>query len=465
MQNSIESKKHFITTASKIAKQNIETNFNSNSFDSIGDFITVEKNKVLNDLSTYLELSENSFVLIADLDGDILVTTYLPYEGYLNKYNISKEIIFDVLNSDNLETFNNYQTLGDVFAISHLVSPQLLTSKDGEAFGVLFFCSDSVYERFFVNRIINIIIMNCLWVLVAAMVIVYFMTEKIVSPVREMSKAAKSFSLGRFDVRIPVKGNKDEIGELASAFNDMAALLAVNEETQRSFLSNVSHDLRTPMMSIGGFVDSILDGTIKQEEQEYYLNIVSTEIRRLSRLVSSLLDITKIQAGETKFNKKNFDICETARIVIISLEQKIDAKHIEIDFDCTNEKMCVFADSDAVQRIIYNLVENAIKFTPEKGLIKIHIKENDKDKKIYVSVYNTGTGIPADDIPFVFDRFYKSDRSRGLDKTGVGLGLFIVKTMIDAHEEKIWVTSEYEKYCEFTFTMQKSRENNVKYKI
>jgi len=147
------------------------------------------------------------------------------------------------------------------------------------------------------------------------------------------------------------------------------------------------------------------------------------------------------------------------------LEQKIDAKHIEIDFDCTNEKMCVFADSDAVQRIIYNLVENAIKFTPEKGLIKIHIKENDKDKKIYVSVYNTGTGIPADDIPFVFDRFYKSDRSRGLDKTGVGLGLFIVKTMIDAHEEKIWVTSEYEKYCEFTFTMQKSRENNVKYKI
>jgi len=345
-----------------------------------------------------------------------------------------------------------------VFDERHLVIERFLESEAGEIYGVIFVCSVSAYEYSFVNQIITTIVLSCLWVLVAAMVIIYIMTDKIIAPVRSMSRAAKSFALGKFDARVPATSNKDEIGELASAFNNMAAALAVHEDTQRTFLSNVSHDLGTPMTSIGGFVNGILDGTIPPEEHKQYLQIVSAEIKRLSRLVASLFYITRLQAGETKFNKTNFDICEMAKEAIIFLEQKINEKNLELEFECDEDNIIVCADSDAVRRVLDNLIGNAIKFTPEKGFIKINIADNDKEKKAQISVYNTGTGIPAEDLPFVFDRFYKSDRSRGLDKTGAGLGLFIVKTIIDAHEEKIWVVSEFEKYCEFNFTLQKTND-------
>ncbi|MCL1858456.1 MAG: HAMP domain-containing histidine kinase [Oscillospiraceae bacterium] len=462
VRNSTNAKKISMANVANIARQNIETRFNGSSLDLFNDYINSEKNNISKELSEYIELTGDSFILIADLEGNIIVTTPLP-DDYLKEKQISEKIIYDVLNQYDIYS---YQTLDGVFSGSHLVFPQLLTYENGEACGVLFLCSVSVWERSFVTQIITAIILNCLWVLVASMVILYFITEKIISPVRTMSKAAKNFALGRFDVKVPVKVSKDEIGELASAFNNMAASLAANEETQRNFLANVSHDLRTPLTSISGFVNSILDGTIPRDQQEEYLKIVSAETDRLSRLVSNLFEITKIQAGVKKSKKKIFDICESARIVIISLGHKIDEKHIEIEFNCEDEKMHVFADPDDIQQVLQNLIENAIKFTSEKGLVKINIinggkdkeKDKTKEKKIYISVYNTGTGIPAEDIPFVFDRFYKSDRSRGLDKTGAGLGLSIVKTILDIHEEKIWVNAEYEKYCEFTFTLQKIQE-------
>ena len=484
IQHSIETKKNSMATASKIAGQNIEASFNGSNYDIFEEFVSSSKNKLMWDLLAYTKLIENSLILITDSEGNIIIN-YPMYENYLQKDYVSKEIIYDILSQSGTETemegeteseIEWYQTLDGVFLKRHIISHQILTSKTGEICGVLFFCSGSIWDSF-ADQVINTIILSCIWVLAGSMVILYVITEKIISPVRAMSKAAKSFALGRFDVRIPVKVTRDEIGELASAFNNMAAELAVNEEKQRTFLSNVSHDLRTPMTTIGLSVDNILNGTIPIEKQEYYLNMVSTEIKRLSKLVYQLFEITKIQAGERKFTKTNFDICEMAKHAIIFLEQKIDEKHIELEFECDEDNMHVFADSLAIRQILDNLLENAIKFTPEKGLIKVKIsgsvkenekdkeKDKDKEKKIYVSVYNTGIGIPPEDAPFVFDRFYKSDRSRGLDKTGSGLGLFIVKTIIDNHGEKIWVNSEYEKYCEFTFTLQKIIAANNKFKI
>ena len=467
VQHSIEAKRESMDIAARLAGQNIETRFAGSSSESFAEFINPAKNSFASELSAYTEIAGDSLILVTDLNGNILVFT--PSSSNLSDKNyISGEIIQEVLNNRELQ---QNQTLNGVFTARHFVSVQIINSKNGEPAGILFLCSASVTENNSVTQIINIIILSCIWVLVAAMVLLYFITDKIIAPVREMNKAAKSFTLGRFDVRIPTTSNKDEIGELASAFNKMAASLAVNEETQRTFLSNVAHDLRTPMASIGGFVDSILNGVIPVDKDvkynhEYYLKIVSAEIRRLARLVESLLYISKIQAGENKFSKTNFDICEKARLVLISLEQKINAKNLDIEFRCgdennneneedsENKKIFVYADSDAVHQILYNLLENAIKFSPEKGLIKIIINDDDKEKA-RISVYNTGEGIPSEDIPFVFDRTFKSDRSRGLDKTGFGLGLFIVKTIIDAHGEKIQVTSEYEKYCEFIFTLKK----------
>ena len=268
-----------------------------------------------------------------------------------------------------------------------------------------------------------------------------------------MNKAAKEFAAGHFDVRVPVNGN-DEIAELAETFNNMAASLEHNEEMRRLFLANVSHDLRTPMTTISGFIEGILDGAIPPENTNHYLEIIAGEVRRLSRLVNSLLDITRIQAGERKFNMAPFDICELAREIIITSEQRLEAKKLDVVFDADSDNMFVNADRDAIHQILYNICDNAIKFSNEGGRYEIGIHE--KSGKVTVSVFNEGIGITAEDLPYVFDRFYKSDRSRGLDKTGVGLGLYIARTIIEAHKEKIWVESEYGKWCRFSFTLQKT---------
>jgi len=461
IQYSIDAQKVSMVIATNFAKQSIETSFNRSGFYpyEFDRFVNESKDDMTRVLSTYSVLTEASLILLTDVNGNMLVTTTLP-EHYLQKESVPENILANVLNQNN---FAEYQTLDGLFATRHLVFPQMLVSKEGEVYGVLFFCSASVMANSLAGQMIITIILSCLWVLVATMMTIYIITEKIVSPVRAMIKAARSFALGNFEVRVAVKGNNDEIGELASTFNDMAASLAVNEETQRMFLANVAHDLRTPMTNIAGYVDGILDGAVPLEK----LNIVSTEIRRLSKFVSSLLEISKMQAGERKISKTNFDICEMARQAIIFLEHKIESKHLEFEFDSDDYNMYVSADSLTIRQVLDNLLENAIKFTPEKGLIKVNITagEDEKEKKLFVSVYNTGTGISSEEIPFIFNRLYKSDQSRGLDPTGVGLGLFIVKTIIDSHEEKIWIDSEYEKYCKFTFTLQKATGTGNRQKL
>ena len=262
---------------------------------------------------------------------------------------------------------------------------------------------------------------------------------------------AGEFAAGNYDVRVPVRG-KDEVAALAVAFNDMADSIARLELMRNTFVANVSHDLRTPMTTISGFIDNILSGAIPPERHKHYLELIRTEVGRLARLVASLLDISRIQAGDRKFEFAPFDICEMARRILFSFEGKINAKHLEVDFDCSADKIMALADHDAIYQILYNLCDNAVKFSREGGTLRIGIL-TEKEKSIRVSVYNEGEGIAADDIPFVFERFYKGDKSRGLDKSGVGLGLFISKTIMDAHHEKIWVKSEQGRYCEFSFTL------------
>jgi len=232
------------------------------------------------------------------------------------------------------------------------------------------------------------------------------------------------------------------------------------EKMRSSFLGNVSHDLRTPMTTISGFIDGILDGTIPKEKHDYYLRIISGEVKRLSRLVSALLDISRIQAGERKFVPENFDICELGREILISFEKRIDEKRLDVSFECDRDSMIAFADRDAIHQVLYNLCDNAVKFSREGGMLRMRFEV--LDKRIHVSVYNEGNGISAEDLPFVFDRFYKTDKSRSLDKTGVGLGLYICRSVIEAHEENITVRSEEGKYCEFEFTVREGKEHRTK---
>lgn len=321
--------------------------------------------------------------------------------------------------------------------------------------GYVFSCSTETGVGDLVLVMMKTLMMTMLWVLIAALIAIYFISEKITSPIRAMSRAARSFAQGNFEVRVPVTG-RDEVAELTAAFNNMAQSMQNLETMRSSFVANVSHELRTPMTTIGGFIDSILAGAIPPDKHEHYLTVISGEVKRLSRLVTSLLDISRIQAGERKFNMQPFDVCEMARRILISFEQQIDEKRLDVEFDCEADKLVVIADHDAIYQIFYNICHNAVKFSTIGGKYRVRLVE--RDRKVFVSVFNEGEGIREEDLPFVFERFYKSDKSRGLDKSGLGLGMYIAKTVIDAHGEEIWVKSTYSQNCEFFFTLTRTGE-------
>ena len=334
-----------------------------------------------------------------------------------------------------------------------------ILSDSGEVGAVVFVHTDSRSETAMLSSLLRTIVLSTMWVLIAMLLAIYFVSERTIGPLKSMSRAAKQFASGKMDVRVHVSGN-DEIAELAVAFNSMAESIANMEKMRSAFLGNVSHDLRTPMTTISGFVDGILDGTIPKDKHEYYLRIISSEVKRLSRLVKALLDISRIQAGERKFKPEYFDICEMGRQILISFEQMIDKKQLEVEFDIDKDSMVAYADVDAIHQVFYNICDNAVKFSREGGLLRISVKSI--DKKLHVAVYNEGNGIPEEDIPYVFERFYKTDKSRSLDRTGVGLGLFIARSVIEAHGEKIEVRSVQNEYCEFEFTLREGKEQRTR---
>ena len=272
-------------------------------------------------------------------------------------------------------------------------------------------------------------------------------------PLREMAKAANDFGHGNLEARVRVEDSySEETRDLAVAFNNMASSLQKSEYQRQEFVANVSHELKTPMTTISGYVDGILDGTIPPERRNHYLQIVSDETKRLSRLVRSMLDISQLQdqKGMPDEKKMNFDMEECAGLALVNFEKKINDKHINVAVDMPEHPVYTFANQDAITQVVYNLVDNAVKFCPEGGTLGLTIKEG--GSKVYVSVSNDGDTIPPEELPLVFDRFHKLDKSRSKNRDGWGLGLYIVKTIVCSHGENISVTSRDGK-TEFTFTM------------
>jgi len=272
-------------------------------------------------------------------------------------------------------------------------------------------------------------------------------------PIKQMTAAARRMAHGQMDVRVDVDDTDTaELNELALAFNNMAQALAKSEQKRQEFVANVSHELKTPMTTISGYMDGMLDGTIPPEQQPKYMEIISGEVRRLSRLVRSMLEISRIQdQGIPPERKRGFDLCQTVGEVLLSFEQKINGKALEVETDLPDQGARTLADQDAVTQVVYNLIDNAVKFCPEGGTLGLSITQT-KTGKYLVSVRNTGPTIPAEELPLVFDRFHKTDKSRSVDRDGWGLGLYIVKAIIMSHEEDIYVTSR-DGVTEFSFTM------------
>ena len=300
------------------------------------------------------------------------------------------------------------------------------------------------------NVVYKALISSSLWVMLAAVIAVYFITERIIHPLKQMTRATSEYAQGNFEKRIEVVG-QDEVSELAISFNRMADALTKMEMMRNTFLANVSHELRTPMTTISGFIAGITSGAIPPEKHAYYLNIIQSEVHRLSRLVSEILDISRLESGERQFNFVEFDIAEVSRLILISFEQKIEEKQLDVEF-VSDDSVFVIADKDAIYQVMYNLCHNAIKFARNNGKFRIEIQTKENNL-VRVSVFDEGQAIAEEDLPFVFDRFYKTDKSRGLDKNGVGLGLYICKAIIDQHKTTIGVKSNDDS-CEFFFELK-----------
>lgn len=326
---------------------------------------------------------------------------------------------------------------------------------DEQVYGGVFVTARQVRINSEVGAILPTFLFCGLAVLLLAVVLLYFITRQITRPLYQMAIAARSYALGDFSKRITV-APEGELGTLAATFNQMAENLNKLELTRREFIADVSHELRTPMTTIGGFIDGILDGTIPPEMEQKYLLLVSEEVRRLSRMVNALLDVAKIQSGEISYRMEPFDLSESVGRVLLSMEERVRERGITPVHDLPEEPVYAIGDRDAIYRVIYNLVDNAVKFTEERGRIDLGLYR--REGKVYFTVRNTGSGIPEAEVGKIFERFYKTDKSRGEHRKGVGLGLYMVKSIIDAHGEDLFVSSEEGRFAEFTFTLKEAKE-------
>lgn len=339
--------------------------------------------------------------------------------------------------------------------------PIIVTNPEGgqAVAGVVLAASDAKSLAIFRTDVLRMFIFAAVGAFLVSFCVVGLFSYRMVQPLREMAIAARCFGQGDFSRRVPVT-SQDEVGQLALAFNNMAASLASSESTRRSFIANVSHELKTPMTTIAGFIDGILDGTIPPDKQKHYLKIVSDEVKRLSRLVKTMLDLSRIDNGELRMNKHRFDLTSTVLSALITFETSINEKEIEVKGLEEAESLFIDGDSDMIHQVVYNLIENAVKFTNKGGYMELHVGEN--GNRALFSIKNSGQGIPADEIGMIFDKFYKTDKSRSQDKNGMGLGLYIVRTIIQQHGGDITVSSVEGEYCEFDFWVPKTDNSLAK---
>ena len=393
-------------------------------------------------------------IFLVNLDGKTLICSEGENCNH-RTYGIPEDVMESALSGE----YDGSGTLGGIYENSHYIVG--IPIKHGETTLALLFASTEATDVwFFIMDLMDIIFFCALIATAVSSIAIYFVTSRMTKPLREMAAAAKSFSTGDFTVRVHAEG-EDEIAQLARSFNHMADSVADLESVRRSFIANVSHELKTPMMTIGGFIDGILDGTVPEEKRGQYLQIVSEEVKRLSRMVKSMLSIARIEAGDMKISPTDFDINELVCRTVFAFEQKIEEKKLEI-IGLESDEVFVNADNDLIHQVVYNLIDNAVKFVNEGGCISFAYTQ--KDGKVFVSVKNTGMGIAQQELPRLFDRFYKTDKSRSLDKTGVGLGLYIVQTIVNQHKGDLLVKSVEGEYTEFTFSVPESDPKVLKEK-
>ena len=396
----------------------------------------------LDALDTYL----NATIWIINPSGRMILDSSAPVD-------VENEVVVE--NFDPTITAGSYYTEGDFFRTfdEEMLSVFAPITSDYKVKGyvVIHASLSSIYTE--ANQLLNISYIMLIILFLLSLIILIFFTEMVYIPLRKITEATEQYASGNMHYEFSVE-SEDEMGYLAAILSYMASEIARSEDDQKKFVANVSHDFRSPLTSIDGYLKAMLDGTIPPEMYEKYLTIVLNETERLTKLTNSLLTLNNLNTKGIMLNRTDFEINAVIRNVAASFEGTCRKKTIGIELVLTGDEMYVVADVDKIQQVLYNLLDNAIKFSHHDSLIKIETTE--KHNKIFVSVKDTGIGIPKDDLKLIWDRFYKSDLSRGKDKKGTGLGLSITKEIIQAHGENINVISTEGVGTEFIFSLPKS---------
>ena len=428
-----------LTNDAQVISRLTAAHYADNSLTDMDFFINLEIAAAVSEADT----------VICDKDGKILLCSDAPLGCQHQGMVIGQDYLQRILRNGTTRDTGEIQRLYS--GSRHVVATTV--ENEGSVLGIVIVSSPvSVYQAV-LQKMTDFYIMLSVLAVLAAVLAVSVFVHRQSQPLRQMAKTARAFGHGELDARVPIrKGYSQEVDELALAFNSMAASLQQSENQRREFVANVSHELKTPMTTIGGYVDGILDGTIPPEKSRHYMQIVSDETKRLSRLVRSMLDISQLQseAGIPAEKRTRFDLSENIGQVLLTFEQKITAKNLNVEVDMPPHPVYTNANRDYITQVVYNLLDNAVKFCPENATVGIRLRE--ARGKVYVSVYNDGKTIPAEELPLVFDRFHKLDKSRSENRDGWGLGLYIVKTIVCSHGENISVTSR-DGRTEFTFTM------------
>ena len=402
---------------------------------------TVEAVAEVTDASVLFTMQDGQIIYAGDSTGE--------QSGMVGQY-IPSGVVQTIYTTG---TFGAMSDLEGIFPEKRYVAgaPVLLPIQGGQQVVALVFVSaeaGSITEMW--RAFANIFLFTAVVVMLVAFITSSVTSLRMTRPLKDMAEAVRKFGHGEYETRVSCGGRCDEVGELAEAFNAMADNIAQSEARRSEFVANISHELKTPMTTISGFAEGILDGTIPPDREREYLKVISSETKRLSRLVRKMLDLSRLQSTEYVTPQEQFDVSEVMLRVLVSLETKINGKHLDVDTQLPDDPVQVWGDPDAITQVCYNLLDNAIKFSYEESTLGITVTT--RAGKAYVSVRNHGDTIPPDELPLVFDRFHKTDHSRSVDREGVGLGLYIVKTVLNNHHENITVTSA-DGGTEFTFTL------------
>ena len=403
----------------------------------------------LDTLSTKLEIigeSAEAYLFFTDNDGSILIASN---PEMLHGDTVDEAVLTKADSVD--KNYHLFSTLDGVLAEKSYISVSEMRSERGGHSGYLFLCSSGEQLAEFKQQFWSNFLLSACVMLLCASILTKILMRQLTDPLQKVTDAAQRFGGGDLSVRVEGVEGEGEAADLARTFNRMADNIQTNDNSRGQFMGNIAHELRTPMTTIKGFVDGILDGTIPPELQNHYLQLVSEETGRLARLIQNMLDLSKLESGEYQVNARMFNIWETITGVALSAEQRINDGMIEIDGLTMDEKVLVYADPDLIHQVVYNLLDNAIKFTPAGGTIRFKVEKLGPEAEI--SIWNSGQGISPEALPYVFQRFYKEDRSRGLHARGAGLGLNICKVLVNLSGGQIRVESEQGEWCRFVFTL------------